>query len=144
MHQNTIHFSSKKITCPKCGAVDCIKDGYASGRQRYKCKKCYYRHTIEQKGFSNKVKRRALILYLHGLDYRSISLILQCSHVSVYNWIKPFHPEIKSLRSKTGIQTLKLSDFLMNINSNEPHPDMLIIELIEQDTPAIYLLNDKQ
>ena len=78
------------IFCPKCNCEMCVKDGKVKGRQRYRCKGCGYRHTVQYRGKSPAIKRQALEMYLEGLGFRSIGRILQCSHVAVYNWIKAF------------------------------------------------------
>ena len=75
-------------TCPKCKSVDCIKDGIVGGRQRYQCKSCGYRHTVAYKWYSEEVKQHALKLYLDGLGFRAIARVLNCSHVTIYQWIK--------------------------------------------------------
>ena len=74
------------ITCPKCNSEKCVKDGIIKGTQRYRCKSCSFRHTVQHRGKSPYVKRQALELYLEGLGFRSIGRFLQCSHVAVYNW----------------------------------------------------------
>jgi len=51
-------------SCPKCKSTNFRKDGIVKYKQRYLCKDCKYRLTVEQIGKSNKVKMDALILYL--------------------------------------------------------------------------------
>jgi len=48
------------ITCPKCGYGECKKDGIVKSRQRYKCKPCGYRHTVQHIGKSSTVSDRHL------------------------------------------------------------------------------------
>jgi transposase-like protein len=45
---------------------------------------------VAYKGYSEEVKRQALAMYLEGLGFRSIGRLLTCSHVAVYQWIKPY------------------------------------------------------
>ena len=80
------------MTCPKCEARGCVKDGIVKGKQRYLCHVCEYRHTVRHRGKSPALKRQALELYLEGLGFRSIGRLLNCSHVAVYTWIKAFGP----------------------------------------------------
>ena len=67
------------MDCPKCGGNVYCKDGIVQGRQRYLCKGCRYRYTVEQRsGTGDKATRRqALELYLEGLGFRSIGRILK-------------------------------------------------------------------
>ena len=70
--------------CPKCSSEKCVKDGIIKGKQRYRCKSCDFRHTVQHRGKTPDVKRQALELYLEGLGFRSIDRFLKCSHVAVY------------------------------------------------------------
>ena len=76
-----------------------MKDGIINKRQRYRCKSCNFRHTVQHRGKSPDVKRQALELYLEGLGFRSIGRFLKCRHVAVYNWTKAFGEEVKQIRS---------------------------------------------
>jgi transposase-like protein len=96
--------------CPKCKATDFCKDGIVKGRQRYKCKSCNYRFTVEYLGKPEKLKRDALILYLEGLGFRSIGRFLKVSHVSIHNWIKEFGEKIEGIRSSTEIEVIELDE----------------------------------
>ena len=66
------------MDCPKYGGKVHCKDGIVQGRQRYLCKGCRYRYTVERRaGTGDKAtKRQALELYLNGLGFRSIGRIL--------------------------------------------------------------------
>jgi transposase-like protein len=66
--------------CPKCSSEKCVKDGIVKGKQRYRCKLCNFRHTVQHRGKSPEVKRQALELYLEGLGFRSIGRFLKCGH----------------------------------------------------------------
>ncbi len=90
--------------CPKCHSKGYTKDGIVGNRQRYKCKDCLYRYTVDQRGFSANIKRQALVLYLQGLDFRSIARVLHCSHVTVYKWTKSHGKGVEEIRSETGIK----------------------------------------
>jgi len=82
-------------TCPKCHGEGCAKDGIVSGRQRYRCKGCGYRHTVAERGAG----RQALQLYLEGMGLRAIGRFLGVSHVAVYYWIKSFGKEVESVHN---------------------------------------------
>jgi len=140
MRKGSAFLSDNNIICPKCGQNQCTKDGFIGGRQRYKCKACFYRHTVHFRGFTNDVRRQALILYLQGLDYRSIGHLLRCSHVSVYNWIKPYHPEVEKLRSKVGVQIVNFLDIESHLGKKTDQAneaELLLIDLKQPDAPAL-------
>ncbi len=143
MNKGSVFVSDKNIVCPKCGAKQCTKDGFIGGKQRYKCKQCSYRHTVNFRGFADNVKRQALILYLQGLDFRSIGKLLQCSHVSVHNWIKPYHPDIERVRSKTGVKIVRFLDFETRIceKTKDSKAELLLIDLKDTDAPALCFID---
>lgn len=95
--------------CPKCHCHEQTKDGIVGDRQRYKCKVCHYRFTVEQRGFCRDTKRYAVILYLQGFNFRMIGRILHCSHVTVRNWMKPYGQSIKEIRSQADTKIVTSS-----------------------------------
>jgi transposase-like protein len=98
------------MECPKCGSADCAKDWIVKARQRYKCKSCGYRHTVQYRGISPKTRRQALQLYLEGLGFRSIDRFLKCSHAAVYNWIKAHGESVEVIRSVDGVEVVELDE----------------------------------
>lgn len=107
------------MNCSKCGSVDCAKDGIVKERQRYKCKACGYRYTVNQRGFSLAIKRQALQLYLEGLGFRSIGRFLKCSHVAVYHWIRAHGESIESIRSATGVEVVEMDEMHTYVGSQK-------------------------
>lgn len=118
-------------TCPKCHSKKHTKDGIVGNRQRYKCKDCLYRYTVEQRGFSTDIKRQALVLYLQGLDYRTIARVLHCSHVTVYNWIKSHGKGVEEIRSETGIKQVNIYQLNKHIRSKKDATEttLLLIDI---------------
>jgi len=100
-----------KVKCPKCNKENCKKDGIVRNLQRYKCKECNFRHTVQNKSSAAtpSIKRYALQLYLEGLGFRAIGRILNFSHVSVYNWIRGFGEKLENFKSETKIKDIKIS-----------------------------------
>jgi transposase len=98
------------MPCPKCEASACVKDGTVKGRQRHLCHGCKYRHTLPHRGKSPVLKRQALELYLEGLGFRSIGRLRNCSHVTVYTWIKAYGVSIDTLRSATGVTVIEMDE----------------------------------
>lgn len=90
------------MNCPRCSSDRRVKDGFIKGVQRYKCKDCNYKYTVELKSTAKpkSMKKQALHLYLEGLGFRSIGRFLGVSNVSVLNWIRSFGEEVSSLRTE--------------------------------------------
>ena len=110
--------------CPKCSSEKCVKDGKVKGRQRYRCKSCGYRHTVQHRGKSPEMKRQALEMYLEGLGFRSIGRILKCSHVAVYNWIKTFGEKVEQIRSNSVLEVVEMDEIHTYISSKKFLLDM--------------------
>ena len=74
------------MKCPKCTSQENIKFGIVKGKQRYKCKKCSYRYTVELKaGMQPFYKRLALMMYLEGMGLLGIGRILRVRDVATLN-----------------------------------------------------------
>jgi transposase len=125
--------------CPKCSSEKCVKDGIIKGRQRYRCKSCDFRHTVQHRGKSPDVKRQALELYLEGLDFRSIGRFLKCSHVAVYNWIKSFGKAAKELRSDSAPKVVEMDKMHTYVSSKKTTAGygLLLIDM-EKDSSTAY------
>ena len=81
-----------KMDCPRCGNGDYCKDGIVKERQRYKCKQCRYRYTVQKKSNVRPPETRqlALDMYLEGMGFRAIGRVLKVSNTAVLGWIKRF------------------------------------------------------
>jgi len=98
-------------SCPKCSHNHITKDGIVKNKQRYKCKSCNYRFTVQQKNAkmaTDEIKRMALHMYLEGLGFRSIGRILNFSHVAVYQWIKSYGENFKELVKSDSNKNIKI------------------------------------
>ena len=117
--------------CPKCNGKILRKDGIVKQKQRYLCKECKYRFTVEYVGKSEKVKRDALILYLEGLGFRSIGRFLQVNHVVVFNWIKIFGEKLDELRSSDSIEVVEIDEMHTYVGSKKTTlgSGLLLIEM---------------
>ena len=127
------------ITCPKCGCQECVKDGIVKEKQRYRCKRCNFRHTVQHRGKGPEVMRQALVLYLEGLGFRSIGRFLQCSHVTVYNWIKSFGEKVVELRSGSDLKVVEIDEMHTFISSKKitAGSGLLLIDM-EKDSSTAY------
>ena len=122
-----------KIKCPKCNNKNCRKDGFVRNIQRYKCKKCNFRHTVQKKSSaaSLSIKRYALQLYLEGLGFRSIGRILKFSYVSIYKWIKSFGKQLESLKSEKKVKDVEVDEMHTYVSNKKTINGfgLLLIEL---------------
>ena len=100
------------MDCPRCKSGCHIKDGIVHGRQRYKCKDCLYRYTVERKSDvkTAATKRLALSMYLEGLGFRSIGRVLQISYGTVYAWVKEWGSKVSLPRRGTPIEIVELDE----------------------------------
>ena len=106
-------------SCPRCVKEDGVKDGIVRGRQRWRCRECGYRHTVQQRGKKAHLKRQAVELYLEGLGFRSIGRFLKVSHVAVYNWIRGFGEKLEELRSPNEIEVVEMDEMHTYIGSKK-------------------------
>ena len=125
-------------TCPRCVKEDCVKDGIVRGKQRWRCRDCKYRHTVQQRGKDQKLKRQAVELYLEGLGFRSIGRFLKVSHVAVYQWIEAFGEKLDKLRSSDEIEVVEMDEMHTYIGSKKTTAGygLLLIELGKNSSNA--------
>ena len=100
------------MDCPKCKSSRHIKDGIVNNRQRYKCKDCLYRYTVERKSDVKTVetKRLALDMYLEGLGFRSIGRVLKISYGKVYSWVKEWGSKVSLPRRESPVEIVELDE----------------------------------
>ncbi len=106
-------------TCPKCKSINFCKDGIVKQKQRFKCKDCNFRFTVQEVGKPAILKRNALTLYLEGLGFRSIGRLLGVSNVTVMNWIKSFGEKIDELRNNSDIEIVEIDELHTFIGSKK-------------------------
>ena len=109
------------MDCPKCKSKQYVKNGIINDRQRYKCKKCSLNYTVEYKaGIKPEYKRLALMMYLEGMGFRSISRIIGVSYVAVFNWIKAFGLKAGELPIKgSPVQEVEIDEMHTYIGSKK-------------------------
>ena len=100
------------MKCPKCGSESHCKDGIVKGRQRFKCKRCNYRYTVEKKSDvkSEATKRMAFEMYLEGVGFRSIGRILNISYATVFQWIKKWGENLELPKRNEAISVVELDE----------------------------------
>jgi len=130
------------MKCPKCQSEKHVKDGIVKGKQRYKCKDCSFRYTVEYKaGITPYLKRLALMLYLEGMGFRSIERVLGVSNVAILNWVRSFgikagelpevkqeirHVEIDEMHSYVGSKKTKDGSGLLLISWEDAGYNVLL------------------
>jgi transposase-like protein len=131
--------------CPRCKSDNIRKDGIVKHKQRFLCKECNYRFTVETIGKPEKLKRDALILYLEGLGFRSIGRFLNVSHVSVFNWIKSFGKKIDAIRSEDKIDVIEVDEMHTYVGSKKTSfgSGLLLIEM-GTNSSIVKLVHEKQ
>ena len=108
------------MECPKCKSRNYVKDGTVKKKQRYLCKECKYRYTVEQRGIPNATKTLAIQMYLEGLGFRSIERILKVSNVSVLNWVKDLGKQVEEYRKPVkDIEIIELDELHTYIQSKK-------------------------
>lgn len=135
------------MDCPRCSSNQYNKDGFVKGVQRYKCKECNYKYTVEFKSTAKpkSMKRQALHLYLEGLGFRSIGRFLGVSNVSVLNWIRSFGEEVASLRTEQeSIEMVELDEMHSFIGSKKTTAGfgLLLIELAKDSSISLLAIEE--
>jgi transposase len=132
--------------CPKCKSKKICKDGIVKQRQRFKCKDCNYRFTVESVGKPDILKRNALILYLEGLGFRSIGRFLKISHVAVYNWIKEYGEKLDELRSTSDLEVVEMDEMHTYIGSKKTTVGygLLLIDMAKDSSTALLAQEEQQ
>ena len=100
------------MNCPKCKSKERVKDGLTNGRQRYQCKNCSRRYSVEKRSTekSDDKKRLALKLYLEGLGFRAIGRVLNINYVTIYYWIKKWGESVHLPKSEEPIEIVELDE----------------------------------
>ena len=135
------------MNCPKCGKVASCKDGVVNGRQRYLCRDCKYRYTVQTRSGTADAaqKRMALELYLEGLGFRSIGRVLKYSHVAAFNWIKEFGKSLEDIKNTAPVEVMELDEMHTYIGSKKTIAGcgLLLIELGKNSSPARLVIGEQ-
>jgi len=109
------------MDCPKCKSSHHVKDGIVQSKQRYKCKECHYRYTVERKSNvkTSEVRRLALVLYLEGFSFRFIGSVLKISYGTVYVWVKEWGSQISLPRREKPSDIVDLDNMQTCVASKQ-------------------------
>jgi len=136
------------VDCPKCGSGERCKDGIVKGRQRYLCKACRYRYTVERRAGTADaaIKRQALQLYLEGLGFRSIGRILKFSNVAILQWIRAFGEQLEAIRRDQPVAVMELDELHSYIGSKKTIAGfgLLLIEMGGASSTAYWVAGTRQ
>lgn len=100
------------MNCSRCKSANFRKDGIVKGNQRYRCKECGFRYTVEKKSDvkSADVRRLALEMYLEGLGFRAIGRILKISYGTVYQWIKHWGSQVSLPKNEGAVEVVEIDE----------------------------------
>ena len=92
--------------CPDCQRTENqIKAGRNdSGSQRYLCKVCRRKYTPQPNpnGYCDEMRKRAVEMYVDGLNLRRIARLLEVSPQSVANWVNAHADRLPDLPPMPG------------------------------------------
>ena len=101
-------------TCPYYQAsTGQIKNGRKpSGTQRYLCRQCGRAYTPEPKlsGYDETTGRRAVQMYVDGLNLRRIARLLQVNHQRVANWVNAYAAQLPAPPILDQVETVELDE----------------------------------
>ena len=78
------------VKCKFCSEEGLVKNGFARGKQRYRCKSCGKNQVFGDKRekYSNAIRRQAIEMYLNSCGLRSIGRVLKVPYQLVSKWIE--------------------------------------------------------
>ena len=95
-----------------CSAILVLRIYALWVRSTSKCKRCFYRYTVERKSDvkTKETRRLALEMYLEGLGFRAIGRILRISYGTVYVWVKEWGSKVSLPRRETPVRIVELDE----------------------------------
>ena len=136
------------VDCPKCGSGDHCKDGIVKERQRYLCKACRHRYTVQQRSGTADaaIKRQALQLYLEGLGFRSIGPILKFSNVAILQWIRAFGEQVEAIKRDEPVAVMEVDEMHSYIGAKKTIAGfgLLLIEMDGASSTAYWVRGTQQ
>ncbi len=97
------------------------KDGKVLGRQRYLCKDCKYRYSVERRSTEKPLEKKklALSMYLEGLGFRTIGRVLDINFVTIYHWVKKWGASISLPQPSAPLEMVELDEIYTYIRSKK-------------------------
>ncbi len=102
--------AARRISCPHCKSISCVKNGKANGKQTYLCKDCYYRFTLNasKRKYPNKIKKEAINLYKEGYTLTEVSRMMNIKVQTLHHWVKKYRVLNPANNSKKKEKTKKI------------------------------------
>ena len=95
--------------CKNCGSEKAVRNGFVSGKQRYKCKECGRQFT--QTTDKNATKRAfALYLYVVGLSMNSIARMFDVRPSTILYWVRNFALKVYEKPTPQGDVVVELDE----------------------------------
>jgi transposase-like protein len=97
-YKSGLSYNKEMQKCPKCQQT--TRQNRAgrteAGSQRYRCMHCGSKYTPEPKkqGYPDEVRKKALEMYIDGINLRRIGRHLGLHHQTVANWAKAYAAEL--------------------------------------------------
>ena len=103
------------MQCPKCSCNRVSKNGRHRGKQRYKCVQCgrQFLEGCKPRGYDHKIKEKCLSMYVNGMGFRAIEMVMGVHHTTVISWVKQIGhkldtaPPVKEIPEITQIDELQ-------------------------------------
>lgn len=80
------------MECPECKSKHIRKNGKnKQNKQKYICVDCHRQFILDyesHKGYSDKLRKECLVMYLNGMGLRTIARVKKIHHTTVINWVK--------------------------------------------------------
>jgi transposase-like protein len=91
--------------CKHCGGDSAVRNGFANGKQRYKCKDCSksYRDGDLREKYGIERKLRVISMYLEGVGIRSIERLEKIPNPLIIKWIRRFSYILRQKLNQTKI-----------------------------------------
>lgn len=129
--------------CPECKSESYAKNGFMSGKQRYRCKVCDYNFTRSYgRGYPERLRQLSVMLYIFGLSMNAIATLLGVSHQTTYRWIRKAskslpNPEIRHKITEVEIDEMCL--FLKKRAAESGYGKSIVADL-SNSLPGILVL----
>ena len=111
------------MKCPNCGNEGKKhKIGKTkAGSQRYRCYVCHASYTPEKKaaGYSQAIRRKAIQLYVDGMNLRRIGRQLGINPQTVANWVKRYAEKLPVAPVPAKVQKAEMDELFTFIGNKK-------------------------
>ena len=111
------------MKCPSCGNEERQhKIGKTkAGSQRYRCYVCHRSYTPEKKaaGYSQAIRRKAIQLYVDGMNLRRIGRQLGINPQTVANWVQQYAAKLPVAPTPAKVQKAEMDELFTFIGNKK-------------------------